>query len=465
MHLPPDFTSASLAPECVGDAGQAGVIGGIAGRGAGSVMSAKNTVSGGVMAECSNCGATYTPLWRRGPSGEMNHCNACGLHWKLHKRPRPKTQRRGPGRRSVRAEAVDVVGPCYNCRTTVTPLWRRDDEGKTVCNACGLYYKVHGSVRPITLKRDVIHKRSWHDARRGGASASVSKTPACPGITRHASLSPNDFNNNNNSNSASASASASAPAPTGRRLPTLAPDSTTTYASPPSELSSTLGIGIGIGRKHKPPGYIHPYPYREAYPDALPLASVEGGSELYGEVGAGGRVNKRRRMSVNSASEPALIGESYESCVDGYAKASSGSQSSMADFPFSRYPNVSGNRGVTRGAAAGNAFWHPPMLLQGEGSSSSGGSSRANTTSNLPGTFLHLPRQPEAPMDYLHPLMMPQMHYHDQGGEELSSFFGGFMQMHPPMLLGDETGGWLIGGAYPPMLPYEDVDNSNDLRY
>ncbi|KAI8997678.1 hypothetical protein BDB01DRAFT_771962 [Pilobolus umbonatus] len=48
---------------------------------------------------------------------------------------------------------------CYNCSTTATPLWRRDDEGNNICNACGLYYKLHNVHRPLSMKRTVIHRR------------------------------------------------------------------------------------------------------------------------------------------------------------------------------------------------------------------------------------------------------------------------------------------------------------------
>ena len=32
---------------------------------------------------------------------------------------------------------------CSNCKTTQTTLWRRNHNGEPVCNACGLYYKLH----------------------------------------------------------------------------------------------------------------------------------------------------------------------------------------------------------------------------------------------------------------------------------------------------------------------------------
>lgn len=49
---------------------------------------------------------------------------------------------------------------CTNCNTTTTPLWRRNPEGLALCNACGLFLKLHGVVRPLSLKTDVIKKRN-----------------------------------------------------------------------------------------------------------------------------------------------------------------------------------------------------------------------------------------------------------------------------------------------------------------
>jgi GATA-binding protein len=61
---------------------------------------------------------------------------------------------------------------CTNCFTRTTPLWRRNPQGHPLCNACGLFLKLHGVVRPLSLKTDVIKKRN-----RGGNSGHAS-TPA-----------------------------------------------------------------------------------------------------------------------------------------------------------------------------------------------------------------------------------------------------------------------------------------------
>ena len=49
---------------------------------------------------------------------------------------------------------------CQNCTTSTTPLWRRDEVGSVLCNACGLFLKLHGTPRPISLKTDVIKSRN-----------------------------------------------------------------------------------------------------------------------------------------------------------------------------------------------------------------------------------------------------------------------------------------------------------------
>ena len=54
----------------------------------------------------------------------------------------------------------DTPVECTNCHTRTTPLWRRNPEGLPLCNACGLFLKLHGEVRPLSLKTDVIKKRN-----------------------------------------------------------------------------------------------------------------------------------------------------------------------------------------------------------------------------------------------------------------------------------------------------------------
>ncbi|WAQ88336.1 hypothetical protein PtA15_9A463 [Puccinia triticina] len=45
-------------------------------------------------------------------------------------------------------------GPiCFNCRGTQTPLWRRGPNDELLCNACGVFYKVHKKHRPATLSK------------------------------------------------------------------------------------------------------------------------------------------------------------------------------------------------------------------------------------------------------------------------------------------------------------------------
>lgn len=150
---------------------------------------------------CSNCGTTTTPLWRRAPNGDTI-CNACGLYLKARNTLRPPSMKRnfkskqeqlqetmthntinaadapagtcpGGGQCNGTGGSPSCEGCpafnqhqvnrhaliCANCRTTTTPLWRRDEEGNTICNACGLYYKLHNVHRPVSMKRSVIKRR------------------------------------------------------------------------------------------------------------------------------------------------------------------------------------------------------------------------------------------------------------------------------------------------------------------
>ncbi|KTW29295.1 hypothetical protein T552_01250 [Pneumocystis carinii B80] len=105
---------------------------------------------------CFNCGVNETPLWRRSPDKKYLLCNACGLYLKQYKYMRPLGFHRKKSSNSQRS-SIKLV--CVNCEVTETSLWRKNELGKPICNACRLYEKMHNTQRPVTMRKEYVIRR------------------------------------------------------------------------------------------------------------------------------------------------------------------------------------------------------------------------------------------------------------------------------------------------------------------
>ncbi|KAG8804890.1 hypothetical protein FRC17_005848 [Serendipita sp. 399] len=120
------------------------------------------------------------------------------------------------GASGTAGEGEDGQTMCTNCGTTTTPLWRRNPDGQPLCNACGLFFKLHGVTRPLALKTDVIKKRN----RNGATLTNPSRKTASTTFSRAGAL---GTSKRTSLTSTSAAASAASVATFGGSGPPLLP--------------------------------------------------------------------------------------------------------------------------------------------------------------------------------------------------------------------------------------------------
>ena len=149
----------------------------------------------------------------------------------------------------------DSPTTCTNCFTQTTPLWRRNPEGQPLCNACGLFLKLHGVVRPLSLKTDVIKKRnrgSGANAPVTGTSTRVKKTTSAAASRKNSSISlahasnsnANAANSNNSNNSAAITNSSNTGAGAGTTKQTATTPPSTARSNSVHEGDSPASIAL-----------------------------------------------------------------------------------------------------------------------------------------------------------------------------------------------------------------------------
>lgn len=94
---------------------------------------------------CSNCQTTNTPSWRRGVQGKTLLCNACGLYQKLHNKPRPFSID-SEGKIKTTKKSEDRM-QCSVCSLYFSSTELNQTENGNFCSECMAYFENQSSVQ------------------------------------------------------------------------------------------------------------------------------------------------------------------------------------------------------------------------------------------------------------------------------------------------------------------------------
>ena len=317
-------------------------------------------------------------------------------------------------------------------------------------------YKLHGTNRPLSLKSDVIRKRSRHEIRCTGLAGTCSETPsASPGASRRASP------------ARAASPQTSAEEEEEKRPQFSYDDYTSNIGqadnaakkSPPSDMLGSVSShdhNNNAGEARLTPLSGFPGPYHPDYlyqfmsgADPHPIRTSL--SDKSSEYGVEDRGNKRRRLSSSSydssstPTDPPTSATSLRSSNHSKKSPPSSPTFSSYGLPYSAYNTYRGfdtPSSWMRGGSSSSSSRkiHPPMVLP----------------EDAPMEYLHPPMSSDSsssssssrPSSYLHPPMLPV--------DEAAMTF-----LHPPLV--PQANSPIVGYSHPPMLP--PYWNNNDPNY
>lgn len=100
---------------------------------------------------CANCQTQNTPSWRRSLDKKVVLCNACGLYQRLHNKDRPFYMNFDGKTKAIKPATNTSL--CYRCKKSIHPGYGYTDKFSGLCDICSFHFTAMIKNRPCNQLR------------------------------------------------------------------------------------------------------------------------------------------------------------------------------------------------------------------------------------------------------------------------------------------------------------------------